>query len=99
MVRKEVGRYMSGEPAHTLEFQYRADLSGRETSGSAREAVFRTVKVNGATYSYYYDALGRRRAKVYPSGVRDEYFHSVGNTLLVNQRYDIWDPVERWNRP
>lgn len=67
-VRKDMGTYSTGEPVHTLELGYGAPEGG---SGSARETVFRTVRVNGLTYSYYYDALGRRRAKVYPSGVRD----------------------------
>lgn len=88
VVRKEAGRYMSGEAASTLEMQYGAALASGGTSGSARETVFRAVTVNNATYSYYYDALGRRRAKVYPSGVRDEYFHAADNTLLVDQGSD-----------
>jgi len=83
-VLKNMGTYSTGEPVHTLELGYGAPPEGG-SSGSARETVFRTVRVNGLTYSYYYDALGRRRAKVYPSGVRDEFFHSASHELLVDQ--------------
>ncbi|MCY1019868.1 RHS repeat-associated core domain-containing protein [Pyxidicoccus sp. MSG2] len=85
-VRKESGRYTSGAAANVLELGYGPfDASGQ---GSARESVFRAVRVNGATYNYYYDALGRRRAKVNPFGQRDEYFHGVGNALLVDQGWN-----------
>jgi RHS repeat-associated protein len=87
VTRKNSGSYSSGGAAYALEFRY-GPSPGGGGSGSVRETVFRTVQVNGANYSYSYDALGRRHAKVYPSGVRDEFFHSAGNALLVDQGSD-----------
>jgi RHS repeat-associated protein len=93
VVRKEVGWYLDGAPAHVLELGYGASEAG---SGSAREDVLRLVRVNGLTYTYYYDALKRRRAKVYPTGVRDEYFYGTGHALLVDQGWDsVVVPGER----
>ncbi|RKG65578.1 hypothetical protein D7V80_22840 [Corallococcus sp. CA054B] len=83
-VRKEAGLYTSGSPANVLELGY-GPFNASEGQGSARETVFRAVRVNGLTYNYYYDAFGRRRAKVNPFGLRDEFFHSVGSELLVDQ--------------
>ncbi|WP_158625701.1 RHS repeat protein [Corallococcus carmarthensis] len=86
-VSKELGHYASGQPANLLEFRY-APFNAPQGQGSARESVFRAVRVNGMTYNYFYDALGRRRAKVNPFNQRDEYFHGTGNQLLVDQGWN-----------
>jgi RHS repeat-associated protein len=88
--RKDSGLYYfnaKGEVAHRLDMRYRP-TSTVTGWGSAREDVFRVVTVRGATYSYFYDALGRRRAKVHPLGARDEFFHGPGNELLVDQGWN-----------
>ena len=46
--------------------------------------VYRAATVNGLRYDYYYDATGRRRMKVNPYGVSDEYFYD--GTELVEDR-------------
>ncbi|NTX06554.1 RHS repeat-associated core domain-containing protein [Myxococcus sp. CA040A] len=84
VVRKQVGHYVSNQPAHVLELGY-SSFDEAEEHGSARDTVFRAVTVNGATYNYFYDALGRRRAKVNPFGQRDEFFHGTSHELLVDQ--------------
>ncbi|MBZ4408933.1 hypothetical protein K8640_11960 [Myxococcus sp. XM-1-1-1] len=93
--RKESGLYSSNLPAHVLDMDYGpAAATGK---GSARETVFRTVSVNGLAYQYFYDAFGRRRAKSHPvNGVKDEFFHDVSNSLLVDQGWkDVLDPDYR----
>lgn len=62
-------------------------VSGPGASG-ALESVYKSVTVNGSTYSYYYDAFKRRRLKAYPTGVSDEYFHAIQNQMLVDQGND-----------
>jgi RHS repeat-associated protein len=95
VARKDSARYGSGQVVHRVDLRYRPTSNARGW-GSAREDVFRTVSVNGAVYGYFYDALGRRRAKVNPFGVRDEYFHSPGNALLVDQGWsDVLNPSFR----
>ena len=76
---KEGARQMDGQPAYVMGFTYGPSV------GVATETVFRAVNVNGAFYNYYYDALGRRRAKSYPGGTSDEFFHDVANQLLVDR--------------
>lgn len=51
----------------------------------ATDTVFKAVTVGGLAYNYFYDALGRRRAKVYPTGTRDEFFYDTGHQLLTDQ--------------
>ncbi|WP_181790747.1 RHS repeat-associated core domain-containing protein [Myxococcus llanfairpwllgwyngyllgogerychwyrndrobwllllantysiliogogogochensis] len=47
------------------------------------EGTFQAVYLSsGAYYNYFYDAHGRRRLKVHPTGAREEYFHDLGNQLL-----------------
>jgi RHS repeat-associated protein len=72
---------LSSEPATRtwLSFAYGPDDS------VATDFVFKAVTVNGVSYNYFYDALGRRRLKVYPSGVKDEFFHDTGHQLLTDQ--------------
>ena len=60
----------------------------RVAPGLRAEAVFRSVQIDGLAYGYFYDALGRRRAKLHPLGARDEYFHGVDGRLLVDQGWD-----------
>ncbi|MBL8912071.1 MAG: RHS repeat-associated core domain-containing protein [Archangium sp.] len=38
-----------------------------------------------STYSYYFDAFGRRRLKVLPTGATQEFFYSFDNKMLVDQ--------------
>ncbi|MCP3168876.1 RHS repeat-associated core domain-containing protein [Myxococcus qinghaiensis] len=93
--RKESGRYGSNLFAHVLNMDYGpAMATGR---GSARETVFRTVSVNNLSYQYFYDAFGRRRAKLHPvNGVKDEFFHDASIGLLVDQGWkDVMDPDYR----
>ncbi|MFP2930506.1 RHS repeat-associated core domain-containing protein [Pyxidicoccus sp. 3LG] len=54
----------------------------------ATDTVFKSVSVNGVSYNYFYDAQGRRRLKVYPSGVRDEFFYDLSTQLLSDQGVD-----------
>lgn len=51
----------------------------------ATDSVFKAITVSGVSYNYFYDALGRRRLKVYPSGVMDEFFYDSGHQLLTDQ--------------
>ncbi|WP_224362470.1 RHS repeat-associated core domain-containing protein [Hyalangium versicolor] len=51
----------------------------------ATDSVFKAIVLNGTSYNYFYDALGRRRLKVYPSGVMDEFFYDSGHQLLTDQ--------------
>ncbi|MFY2562331.1 RHS repeat-associated core domain-containing protein [Corallococcus terminator] len=81
-LRKAQGKWLSGTDADVLAFSY-----GQSTS-VATDTVFRAVEVNGATYNYYYDAEGRRRTKVYPSGNKDEFFYDTAKRLLVDQGND-----------
>ena len=75
VVRLERGRYLTGEPAQVLDMSY-----GAEPSGMA----FHAVTVDGLMYNYEYGAEGKRHAKVYPTGVRDEYFHASDGSLRVD---------------
>lgn len=68
----------SGTPVHTVDFTPGAWAQG------GNDTVFRTANVQGASYSYYYDAANRRRVKVYPTGAADEYFYDTGHSLLVD---------------
>lgn len=71
------------------------DFASGPGSSGASESVYKSVAVNGSTYSYYYDALKRRRLKVYPTGANDEYFHDLQNQILVDQGIDaIVSPTE-----
>lgn len=49
---------------------------------AAVDAVYKYISVNGSTYEYYYDANGRRRLKLYPTGDEDEYFYDVNSQML-----------------
>jgi len=60
-------------------------LSFGPDSNVATDTVFKSATVNGATYEYYFDAFGRRRAKSYALGTTDELFHSTSNELLVDR--------------
>jgi RHS repeat-associated protein len=64
--------------------------SGGTASGTngALDTVFKSATINGAVYNYYYDALNRRRLKVYPAGPMDEAFHDMASELLVDQGND-----------
>ncbi|WP_141323142.1 RHS repeat-associated core domain-containing protein [Myxococcus sp. AB025B] len=58
--------------------------SGPSASG-ATDSVFKAIDVNGLTYNYFYDALGKRRLKHYPTGIKDEFFYNLSRNLLVDQ--------------
>ncbi|WAM24231.1 RHS repeat-associated core domain-containing protein [Myxococcus sp. NMCA1] len=68
----------AGNPVRVIDFTAGAWAHG------GNDTVFRSASVDGASYSYYYDAANRRRAKVYPTGVEDEYFYDLRNNLLVD---------------
>jgi len=65
--------------------ELRANLPLRAGERVRAAAELGLDAVNGAVYGYYYDALGRRRAKSYPGGTIDEYFTDIGSQLLVDQ--------------
>lgn len=44
-------------------------------------SVYKSVMVNGAVYQYLYDAQGRRRLKVYPTGKTDEFFYNADQLI------------------
>jgi len=57
-------------------------------SGSSGVAITNVMVKGGATYSYYYDSRNRRRAKMNPTGIIDEYFYSSNDELIVDQGND-----------
>ncbi|WP_181791265.1 RHS repeat-associated core domain-containing protein [Myxococcus llanfairpwllgwyngyllgogerychwyrndrobwllllantysiliogogogochensis] len=70
---------VGGTPMHKVEFNLGPSING------GNETVFRSVKVNGGTYEYYYDAMNRRRLKRYPSTAEDEFFYDTSHLLLVDR--------------
>jgi RHS repeat-associated protein len=73
----------SGLPAYSL------TLTPGPSDSGATDSVYKMANVNGATYSYYYDAFGRRRFKSYPLvGADNEYFHNGSNQLLSDRGVD-----------
>lgn len=76
----------SGEPAWTISFESEFGAGGTAdpaliARNAAIGSVYRSVNVNGAVYEYFYDAVGRRRLKLYPTGATDEFFYD-GDKLL-----------------
>jgi RHS repeat-associated protein len=69
----------TGAPAVDIEFNAGVDSHG------AVGAVYKAISVNGATYEYWYDADGRRRAKMYPLGGNDEFFYGLDSGLLEDR--------------
>jgi RHS repeat-associated protein len=49
---------------------------------SVGDEVVKTVSVNGALYTYVYNERNHRMQKIYPSGVRDEFYYSLDGHLL-----------------
>ncbi|HZH75628.1 MAG TPA: RHS repeat-associated core domain-containing protein [Archangium sp.] len=93
VTRKEGARKLDGQPAYVMGFAY------GQSVGVATDSVFRAMEVNGVFYNYYYDALGRRRAKRYPTGTSDEYFHDIRNQLLVDRgSSSITTPVSHYTQ-
>ncbi|WP_082207339.1 RHS repeat-associated core domain-containing protein [Corallococcus macrosporus] len=83
VLEKRFGRLSASSPIRPwIEFAY------GQSAEVATDTVFRSVVVNGLAYNYYYDALGRRRSKVYPTGARDEYFYDLEKRLLSDQGSD-----------
>ncbi|WP_158623879.1 RHS repeat-associated core domain-containing protein [Corallococcus llansteffanensis] len=70
---------VNGTPVHRLQFNLGPSVGG------ASETVFRSVDVNGSTYEYFYDAMGRRRLKRYPTTAEDEFFYDLNHELLVDR--------------
>ncbi|NMO14731.1 RHS repeat-associated core domain-containing protein [Pyxidicoccus fallax] len=69
-----------------LDFSYGASSgTAGGVQSSASDTVFKAAMVNGVAYNYFFDAFNRRRLKVYPTGVSDEYFHDVSNQLLSDR--------------
>jgi hypothetical protein len=64
-------------------------------SGGASETQIAAVSISGtniegtystdAWYNYFYDSKNRRRIKVYPSGISDEYFYDSSDELIYDQ--------------
>jgi RHS repeat-associated protein len=75
---------------HTIDWRF--EYRPFQTWGPLGD-VFRSVAVyslkppdlNPTTYSYYYDGFNRRRLKVYPTNVQDEYFYGSGKELLEDR--------------
>ncbi|NTX35868.1 RHS repeat-associated core domain-containing protein [Myxococcus sp. CA033] len=61
------------------------DFGVGPSASGATDTVFKSATVNGLTYNYFYDALGKRRLKSYPTGISDEYFHNLDQGMLVDQ--------------
>lgn len=57
---------------------------GPDSTSGALDSVYKSISVNGAVYSYYYDAFNRRRAKQYPLSMVDEFYYRTDNLLLVD---------------
>jgi hypothetical protein len=55
------------------------------SSNGALDTVLKSVSVNGAVYNYFYDAFNRRRLKIYPTGNKDEFFHSMADELIIDR--------------
>ena len=53
------------------------------------DSVYKSVTVNGASYSYYYDATNKRRLKLYPTGDKDEFFTSYSGQPQVEVGFDV----------
>jgi hypothetical protein len=78
VTRVEQGHYLSTDAVHRITWAYGPNAA------VAADEVFRSATVNGAAYEYFRDALGRRRAKIYPTGAKDEYFYGLTNELLTD---------------
>ena len=62
----------------------------QDSIGAGIDSVFKsaTFEVAGAqprTWSYYYDAFGRRRAKLSPESATDEHFYDLGHQMLSDR--------------
>ncbi len=58
------------------------------------DSVYKAVSVNGAVYSYFYDANNHRRLKVYPTGAKDEFFYTPESQLWVDIGNEkLWQSV------
>ncbi|QSQ11546.1 RHS repeat-associated core domain-containing protein [Myxococcus landrumensis] len=77
--KEKLGAIVDGVPTHKMEFTLGPSANG------GNETVFRSVKVNGSTYEYFYDAFNRRRLKRYPSTAEDEFFYDTSHLLLVDR--------------
>ncbi|QSQ11543.1 RHS repeat-associated core domain-containing protein [Myxococcus landrumus] len=77
--KEKLGAIVDGVPMHKMEFTLGPSANG------GNETVFRSVKVNGSTYEYFYDAFNRRRLKRYPSTAEDEFFYDLSHHLLVDR--------------
>jgi RHS repeat-associated protein len=73
----------AGTPGYGIVFNYADNITSSQNG--ADESVFKSVTLSrGGVYNYYYDALGRRRKKVYPTNVQDEFFYDGASQLLLD---------------
>lgn len=64
---------------------FRQVVFGYGTGTGPLDTVYETVSVTGgAYYEYFYDAFGRRRLKVFPTDVKQEFFHDQRNQILTD---------------
>ncbi|MDP2276020.1 MAG: RHS repeat-associated core domain-containing protein [Archangium sp.] len=73
----------------STKYSYALDYA-QNTIGAGVDSVFKSVTftlggVLAGTYSYYYDAFARRRAKMTPLSTTDEYFYDTGHQMLSDR--------------
>lgn len=83
---------------HTAAFGFwYTDFGYGAAANGSLDSVFHTATINrwtgnyngggtfaASTYQYYYDALNRRRLKVFPTGATEEFFYGAGKSLLTD---------------
>ena len=90
-------KYGPRYPDGTGQYASTLSLSYGTTSTATAGDVVRFATVDGATYSYWYDALNRRFEKDYPGGAKDRYFYTLDNQLMVDVGND--DPMSPTRHP
>ena len=79
VTRVEQGHYTPQVAVHQISWAYGPNAT------VAADEVFRSATANGAVYEYFRDALGRRRAKIYPTGAKDVYFYGRESELMGSE--------------
>ena len=82
--RREFGYNFDGLIKHAVETRLPDGNAGRVFELDPNlgfGSVYQTMTINGGTYQYFYDASGRRRLKVYPTGRTDEFFYDSDRML------------------
>nr|WP_254627641.1 RHS repeat-associated core domain-containing protein [Myxococcus sp. CA040A] len=78
--RQEYGGFViPGDPPFWMDFG-----SGPSASG-ATDSVFKSLTLRSLVFEYFYDAESKRRIKVYPTGIHDEYFYDRDKRMLLDQ--------------